>query len=87
MAHRLPRRLRSTQGLEYLKNIWEGSRERSYIYGEKRKQKYVAIMRISNVQLDVTLDMVYVLLGRFATYDTDVEIKIVQEKQNTILLM
>ena len=44
-------------------------------------------MRISNVQLDITLDMVYVLLDRFAAYDTDVEIKIVQEKQNTILLM
>ena len=31
-------------------------------------------MRISNVQLDITLETVYVLLDRFAAYDTDVEI-------------
>ena len=62
------------EGLDYLKNSWQGSIWGLRMYGEKRLRKYTATMLISNVQLDEVIKRVTYLLDEFGAFDTDVEI-------------
>ena len=61
------------EGLEYLKNSWEGSMEEETFYNKERIFKYNAKIKISNVDLKLALKKVSSLLLQLYAYDTDVE--------------
>ena len=63
------------EGVEYLKNSWEGSIEEETFQGRERIFKYNAKIKISHIDLKVALKRVSSLLVQVYAYDTDVEIK------------
>ena len=63
------------EGLEYLKNSWEGTIEDETFCGEERIFKYNAKIKISHVELKLALKKVSFLLAQVYAYDTDVEFK------------
>ena len=63
------------EGLEYLKNSWEGTIEDETFYNKERIFKYNAKIKISHVDLKIALKKVSFLLAQVYAYDTDVEFK------------
>ena len=63
------------EGLEYLKNSWEGSIEEETFNNKERIFRYNAKIKISYVDLKLALKKVSSLLVQIYAYDTDVEIK------------
>ena len=61
------------EGLEYLKNSWEGSIEEETFYNKERIFKYNAKIKVSNIDLKLALKKVSSLLVQVYAYDTDVE--------------
>ena len=61
------------EGLEYLKNGWEGSIEEETFCNKERIFKYNAKIKVSNVDLKLALKKVSSLLVQVYAYDTDVE--------------
>ena len=56
------------EGLEYLKNSWEGNWDDGV-----RTHKYIANIKISNVPLMEAIDNIYHVLNEFEAYGTDLE--------------
>jgi hypothetical protein len=69
------------EGLEYLKNSWEGSIEDETFKNKERIFKYNAKIKISHVDLKVALKRVSSLLVKLYAYDTDLEIMDCLRKQ------
>ena len=63
------------EGLEYLKNSWEGTIEDETFYNKERIFKYNAKIKISHVDLKIALKKVSSLLSQVYAYDNDVEFK------------
>ena len=63
------------EGLEYLKNSWEGSWERYMMYGEKMIHKYEANIKVSDIPLGDAFKGLSCVLFQFRAYDTNLEIK------------
>ncbi len=64
-----------SEGLEYLKNSWEGSIEEETFKNKERIFRYNAKIKISYIDLKLALKKVSSLLVQIYAYDTDVEIK------------
>ena len=62
------------EGLEYLKNSWEGSWDDHCIGRKERIHKYDASIKISNVPLGDAFKEVYHVLRKLRAYGTDLEI-------------
>ena len=69
------------EGLEYIKNSWEGSWDKTYpeqtygIPGKERIHKYNANIKISNVSLGSALKEILGILVEFHAYGTNFEIE------------
>ena len=63
------------EGLEYLKNSWEGSLDLEYERGKSRTHKYVASIKVSGIPLKNTFEGLAYILGKFEAYDTNLELK------------
>ena len=66
------------EGLEYLKNSWEGTIEDETFYNKERIFKYNAKIKISHVDLKIALKKVSFLLAQVYAYDTMWSLRIVK---------
>ena len=70
-----PEGLDLPEGLEYLKNTWEGSIDEEFSHRRNRIFKYNAKIKISHVDLYTSLKKVSSLLEKTWSFDTDLEFK------------
>ena len=63
------------EGVEYLKNSWEGSWDDHFMGRKERIHKYIANITVRNVQLEVAFREIYRLLNKFTAYGTNLEIR------------
>ena len=63
------------EGLDYLKNSWEGNNSMTAKYGVKRIHKYDANIKVSNIQLGDAFERLAYFLRKFRTYETNLEIE------------
>ena len=63
------------EGVEYLKNSWEGSWDDHFMGRKERIHKYIANITVRNVQLEDAFREIYRLLNKFTAYGTNLEIR------------
>lgn len=63
------------EGLEYLKNSWEGSWDDHCMGRKKRIHKYDASIKISNVPLGDAFRKVFLVTKKFRAHETNLEIE------------
>ena len=70
-----PEGFKQSAGLDYLKNSWDGSWDDHCMGRKGRIHKYIAYIKVRNVQLEDAFREIYRVLQKFTAYGTKLEIR------------